>query len=310
MPLNQTKKLIDTYGEKIKNASISDQELGQLLEPNTFTKSDGYVDQNQPISNSNHSKMDAIKDFVLTIGPDLSPEILHQVTARAIALSPSESTNTFMRGSSLEKAFLAYEMVKYPESAEDHFACDRIKTEFPKQNDIPNLKAVILNPIIYFFRNPQYVEESVALAKPQHTDREKLKPLTTDINYDDQLKKLISCCTDYQKHLNKSTDKNPELVKKKLEIVGEMLTKLKDESKDAPTRIEEMKEVLTETNRDILNNRRDSSSGVKFLENIVHIVTLGLYSKATKGTFAFWKSHGEAVVDTVDEKTKDSQLKI
>lgn len=59
-----------------------------------------------------------------------------------------------MRGSSLEKAFLAFEMAHYPTKAEEHFNSTRVRTEFPGENDIDNLKAVILNPIIAFFQSP------------------------------------------------------------------------------------------------------------------------------------------------------------
>ncbi|MFT4058593.1 MAG: hypothetical protein QM652_03495 [Legionella sp.] len=44
-----------------------------------------------------------------------------------------------------------------------------------------------------------------------------------------------------------------------------------------------------------------SSIGIKFLENVLHVLTLGCYSRITKGTFVFWKTHGELTVDAIQE---------
>ncbi|HAU1296599.1 Dot/Icm T4SS effector VipE [Legionella pneumophila] len=280
MPLTQTQRLINTYGASLKNGTISNEELINLLDPNTFTKSEGYVDPNAPVSDSNHSKMDAIKDFVLTIGPTLDSEILHQLTSRMIELSPPGDRNTFMRGSSLEKAFLAFEMAHYPTKAEEHFNSTRVRTEFPGENDIDNLKAVILNPIIAFFQSPPGTDE--------------------------KLEKLIKLCTDYKEHLKPSlTDDANNLVNKKHAIVTNMLAALTDSTApNSTTKIKNMEQILTEENKATLQDRRDSFSGARFLESILHIISLGIYSKLTKGTFKFWKSHGEALSDNIEEVSK------
>ncbi|KTD15513.1 VipE [Legionella gratiana] len=153
MPLQQTRNLMKKYGKSLTDGTISDQMLDDLLHPDTFKRSPGiaYVDPNKPITDSNHTQMDAIKDFVETIGEELSPAVLHTLTGRIIQRAPDRGENTFMRNSTLEKAFLAYEMVRCPELAASHFDSLRIKTTFPRETDISNLKTVILSPLIEFF---------------------------------------------------------------------------------------------------------------------------------------------------------------
>ncbi|KTD59142.1 hypothetical protein [Legionella shakespearei] len=286
MPLSQTKILVNTYGRKLQDGSISDAEIDYLLQNDTFKKSEGYVDTSKPLSDSNFSKMDSIKDFVLTIAPTIPQDKLHDLTARLIARSPEGDKNTFMRGSSLEKAFLAYELLHYPATAEAHFDSERVKKEFPGANDIPNLKAVILEPIIAFYRT----------APPPA-----------------KLQNLIKLCSDYKSHLEssvgieklkQSANEVPTLAQAKYQIVNQMLDKLNDKTLESADRIKKMSEVLTPQNRETLKNRRDSSAGARFLENILHVLTLTLYSVFSKGTASFWKSHGEALTDNIDKENE------
>ncbi|ARB90893.1 hypothetical protein [Legionella longbeachae] len=153
MPLQQTRKLLKKYGKSLNDGTISDQTLDLLLQPDTFKRSPGtaYVDPNKPVTDTNHTQMDAIKDFVETVGEELSPEVLHTLTDRIIQRAPDRGENTFMRNSTLEKALLAYEMALYPDLAESHFNSERIKTTFPRETDIANLKTVILRPLVDFF---------------------------------------------------------------------------------------------------------------------------------------------------------------
>ncbi|CAM2948943.1 hypothetical protein [Legionella worsleiensis] len=89
----------------------------------------------------------------------------------------------------------------------------------------------------------------------------------------------------------------------KYKIVNAMNNHLNDNTVNSiADRINNMQSVLSEENKNILKNRRDSSNGIKFLEYIFHILTLGIYSKASKGTFAFWKAHGESLTNCVEEK--------
>lgn len=71
----------------------------------------------------------------------------------------------------------------------------------------------------------------------------------------------------------------------KYEVVQKMLHELK--TGDQNTRIERMHMCLTLDNKAILVKRRDSSKGSQFLEKVMHLLTLGVYSALTKNTFPF-----------------------
>ena len=307
MPLSQTTALIEVYGDKLKSGNFSDEDLLVLLSSNTFTKSAGYVNPNQPITNSNHSKMDAIKDFVRTIAPTMEQSLLHDLTSKVIKFSPQGSENEFMRGSTLEKAFLAYEMLHYPEEAEKHFSSERIKKEFYGKDEesfksnIMNLKNTILTPIIEDFLKP--VVESVD-SDPEH------KRENIDSNDKHKLNQLIQLCSKYKAHLKLSDGFKEEnnLTGKKYAIVTEMLKHLEAEDGNDTVKINNMGAVLTDSNKAILKAHRNPQ-GVKFLETILHVLTFGLYSKLSKGTFEFWKSHGDALVDKLEENKNNTRNK-
>jgi hypothetical protein len=57
---------------------------------------------------------------------------------------------------------------------------------------------------------------------------------------------------------------------------------------------------------EVLKHQR-SPSATKFLENIMNLLTLGIYSKVSKGTFAFWKSHGEAAGEQINNLVEEAQ---
>ncbi len=160
MALQQTRDLVRKYGQQLINNTISDSELISLLSQGVFKKfpTQGYVDPNN-VSDDNFSQANGTNDFVLTIAPQMTPENLHKLTARMIEHSPQGSKNTFMRGSTLEKAFLAYEVHAYPDNAEQQFTLDRMKAEYKTNIDKNNLKKVILKPIIEFFNKPLYVDD-------------------------------------------------------------------------------------------------------------------------------------------------------
>lgn len=107
MPLSQTNLAIKKYGEKLINGSISDQEIKELLATTTFTAAPGYNDPHKPITDKNHSQQQAINDFVITLAPQLAPQVLHDLTHRLISLCQEHGKNTLMRSSTLEKTFLA-----------------------------------------------------------------------------------------------------------------------------------------------------------------------------------------------------------
>ena len=198
-----------------------------------------------------------------------------------------------MRNSTLEKAFLAYEMVHYSDLAKSHFTHPRI-TEAFNPSGIENLKAVILNPLIQLYKNPPQIEANEIIEQKagavktikQSTPEEKLQNLTT-------------LCLNYLKHLD-----NPDGSKGKAKhtLATQMLLALSKPNEDAPTRIDKMEKLLTAENKNLLKDHR---SGTTFLENVLHVLSLGFYSKATKGTFAFWKSHGEVLTDNIEKEIKN-----
>lgn len=183
MLLKQTNTLMKRYGEKLINGTISDRELKTLMDLKSFPKSKGFVDINQPITDKNHRKSDAINDFVLAIAPRLTLATLHQLTARMINLAPDAGRNTFMRNEGLEKVFLAYELAQFPQSAaifflkpeslesiesagsakyEEFQARNRMQKEFSGTDDIKNLKDVILKPIIELYSKEDVAQRNVA----------------------------------------------------------------------------------------------------------------------------------------------------
>ncbi|WP_131783464.1 hypothetical protein [Legionella gresilensis] len=86
---------------------------------------------------------------------------------------------------------------------------------------------------------------------------------------------------------------------RKYKIVAEMLKTLNNDS-DENTKITSFKSVLTQENIQTLSKRRGSSLG-NFLENVFQALSLGVYSRFSKGTFQFWKSHGGSFIDKVAE---------
>ncbi len=286
MALQKSIALLKQY-VAIKDGIINDEDVQQLLIPGHFTASGGNFSSKKPVDDSNHQRLDVMRDFVKNIGVFLTAETLHQLTDRLIALAPKCSKNNFMRSETIEKYFLAYEMARQPELAEQHFNSERMKEEFPGDNDIQKLKIVMLQINIEFFQDQT-----------------------------PQLKQLVKLCVEYQQHLKKSTgefDKeyiarddlkaqppHVNLALKKYNIVQEMMDKLKDVKFDSAQRIKNMSDLLSTENKQCLQGHRNSSFGARFLENLLHIITLGIYSKASKNSFAFWKSHGEVFCDTIE----------
>jgi hypothetical protein len=77
---------------------------------------------------------------------------------------------------------------------------------------------------------------------------------------------------------------------------------------NAPASQDENNICVSDTDNRLLSNGdvlKQHRSGALFLETLFHILTLVIYSKITKNSFAFWKSHGELVVDKITEITQD-----
>jgi hypothetical protein len=174
--LKQTRHLLERYESKLIDGTITDKELERLMHIDSFPQSEGHVLADQPVSENNHSRLDAMKEFMLAIGPKLKPEILHGLTARMIYLPSKPEVNTFMRGpATLEKVFLAYELFNYPNHAKQFFqrstsvempkdltklgeaeyrARARMNEEFKTEKDFSYVKDVLLGPLIQFYKNP------------------------------------------------------------------------------------------------------------------------------------------------------------
>ncbi|MBP9727501.1 MAG: hypothetical protein KBD83_08590 [Gammaproteobacteria bacterium] len=175
MHLQITDTLSRQYGHKLIDGSITDEELRELMGHYEATTKSALYNGFNPITEENYCCLDAIKDFVLTIGPLLTfndhPESLHSLVERLIAIAPKlTEPNLLFRDSSLGKAFLAYEIAKYPELAETHFQdnsnlkggkkgilVDKTSTFTEQGKDL--LKGRMLGPQIDFFKqhieNPQ-----------------------------------------------------------------------------------------------------------------------------------------------------------
>lgn len=130
--LTQTRELIAQYGQKIIQETISNEELLMLLDATEgiFKQSIGYVNPNTPVMDKNFSVADGIIDVVLTLAPELSEEQLHVFNERLINLFfSSYDQHEFLRKSTLDKYFLCYEMVHFPQNANRHFESEGIVTK-------------------------------------------------------------------------------------------------------------------------------------------------------------------------------------
>lgn len=293
MTLQKTIALLEQYEathphfrENLIKGTVADEDVKALLDPSLFTPSVGVYSFKKPVDDSNHSRLDLIRDFVQTIGVFLTAESLHQFTSQLIKLAPQCDKNTFMRTTTLEKIVLAYEMSRQPELAKEHFSSERMIKEIPDAKLVQNLIDKMLKPNVIFFDTPQ-------------------------------LKQLMKLCDDYKKHLKKSvgeydlTQKNPsphdaltyQQALRKYQLVQQMIDTLMDIRFDSAQRIKNMSALLSPANQDCLKGHRNASFGARFLEAILHIITLGIYSKVSKDSFAFWKSHGEVLCDSIESLT-------
>ncbi|USQ15316.1 hypothetical protein J2N86_15250 (plasmid) [Legionella lytica] len=130
------------------------------------------------------------------------------------------------------------------------------------------------------------------------------------INYFDAktnptLLQLIKLCQNYSDHLTPLAIKDSR-AQDKLTLVTKMLSHLQQPLVPiASQRIRNMSALLTPEAKAVLSEQR-SGAGMRFLETVLHILTVGLYSKYTKNTFAFWKSHGEVLGDNIAHLTRDT----
>lgn len=146
MPLKRTQELMKQYAKK----PFTDEDLIKLLNHGAFTKSPGYRDLNQPVSDTNHTAYEAMQDFVVALGAHLDEQAFHALAERVIRLAPEVTTeNTYMRDNNLDKVFLAYALARYPASADQHFAENsRVMSEQKSAADFFQFRNVIIGPIV------------------------------------------------------------------------------------------------------------------------------------------------------------------
>lgn len=156
--LIKTIELLDKYAYALRTAAIFEPDsaelLRELLDDDRFKQSPGFYHAIAPVSDSNHSKHDAMKDFVQAIGKTLAPEVLHHITAHFITLLAGKSPETFMLSDSLGKMFLCYELLKYPVLAEAHLVSDTISCVFPHKDTLESFRTKVLNPCVDFINSP------------------------------------------------------------------------------------------------------------------------------------------------------------
>ncbi len=150
-PLSQTTSLIRVYGKKLRDGSISDDELRTLLTEDTFKKSSQF-DNKKPISDNNHRTLDAMRNFVGVIAPSIAPEILHELNDRMLNLADQDKLpKTYLRNNSLAKVMLAYETFHFPDSAEDHYRNNkRLSTLFTDREKI-GFQETLISPNVEYF---------------------------------------------------------------------------------------------------------------------------------------------------------------
>lgn len=115
---------------------------------------------------------------------------------------------------------------------------------------------------------------------------------------EEQLIKIKALCDAYQKHLgNSNTDVD---IMNKRWVVSSMKDVLNTEESSS-TKIEKLRKILAHPDNKKTLIAHRSSVATRFVQVILNILSLGFYSNITKGTFAFWKSHGEVLADNIDE---------
>lgn len=82
-------------------------------------------------------------------------------------------------------------------------------------------------------------------------------------------------------------------------IVNQMLDDLNKSGMASNEKLEQFQRSLS-TYKDELAEHRDGAV-MKFIKNVLHILSAGVASKLTKESFQFWKSHGEVFADKAED---------
>ncbi|MDF1677451.1 MAG: hypothetical protein P1U32_02010 [Legionellaceae bacterium] len=157
-PLTSTNELIKEYGKALIDGTINDEELSALMNDERFSRSSTY-DAFSPVTDSNHSVLDSLRDFVATIGPQIPLATFHQLTIQLIAPAvkalegvTQARRDTLMRDSTLDRIFLSYEFAHAKDAAETHFQKGGILYQFQLPKNEESLKNVLLKENIRFFK--------------------------------------------------------------------------------------------------------------------------------------------------------------
>lgn len=153
MALTQTHELIHKYGNELRMGTIPDDRLRALLASGVFKKSSGYVDLNKPVTDANHSVLDAMKDFVQNLGESSDQDTLHLLISRMLSLMIEDNNTGFMNNNSLLKTFLAYEFAHYAELAWQHVDTGPFQQMLKaNQSSCDHVMEVLLMPLVTYFK--------------------------------------------------------------------------------------------------------------------------------------------------------------
>ncbi|MCD8524987.1 MAG: hypothetical protein LRY67_04445 [Gammaproteobacteria bacterium] len=131
--LNNSRVLLEEFGEELLSLKRADERLWLLLDwrNSRFTATIPAI-ASAPVTDDNHSQLDAIKDFVIQLidfarlhfegNMDFFSGWLHQLVQDLLRLwLPEERGNLLFRNNSLAKTLLAYELAYFPRMADQHF---------------------------------------------------------------------------------------------------------------------------------------------------------------------------------------------
>jgi len=127
LPLLHTLQLISQYGQKMIDGTISDDEIKMLCDttktfasitiPDQETTEDNYSD-------THYRSIDAIRDFIVAIGPYIPENKVHSLVERFIKteIDTLNKNNTqIFKGTSMPRFLLAYAEVHYPAEYQKSF---------------------------------------------------------------------------------------------------------------------------------------------------------------------------------------------
>lgn len=152
MVLTKTRNLIATYGEALRNGTITDKQLLDLMKKGVFKEvsQHGYLIPGV-VTDNHHLELDAIKNFVAVMGAQLDDDTLHILVTRMFNLIPAGHLGDSLTNTHLAKTFLAYEMSRDAVKAKSLYQSDKFKTEFNNPNIELHMNK-LLEPLITYFK--------------------------------------------------------------------------------------------------------------------------------------------------------------